>query len=62
MKKGINKEYDEARNKLFELRYKIQLLKMKSDSQKELEITLNELLLCQKQLKQIEMNTIKGTK
>lgn len=62
MKKGINKEYDEIRNKLFDLRYKIELLKMTPNGKEELEIALNAALLYQNQLKQIEISSIERKK
>lgn len=59
MKNGINEEYDNIRNKLFELKFKIELLKKDPNKKLELEQSLNELLIYQNQIKQIEFNSIK---
>lgn len=59
MKNGINQGYDEIRNKFFELKFKIELLKKDSNKKQELEQSINELLIYQNQIKQIEFNSIK---
>lgn len=58
MKKGINKDYDELRNKLFELRIKIQLLQRDSSKKEELKKYLEEAKSYSHQMAALEAASI----
>ena len=59
MKKGINAEYDDNRNKLFETRFKIELLKKDPSKKQELDVCLQEAQEYLNNLKRIEVEYAK---
>lgn len=58
MKKGINKEYDEIRNNLFELKIQIQLLQRDSSKKEVLKKYLEEAKSYSRQMAALEASSI----
>ena len=53
MKKGINSEYDKLRKELFEIKYKLELLKRSNVDKSDLE---NKVKYCVQRMTEIEVD------
>lgn len=58
MKKGINKEYDKVKNRLFELKLQVMLIQDDSTKKEELEQLKNEVNICLGTLIELEKDEI----